>query len=178
MSDNPETPVRAAEPEAPEAAAAEAAPAGPPPGRDQSYWKEEARKAFVKREEARREALAARELAEKAAAEAAACQSLIAELVERKLAALPRGCRRLVPENLPAADRLRYLIANESLLAAAPGAAVPGPEKPAGGPADARPFAAMTFAERVELYRSDPERYRRLAADAGRLARPGTALNR
>jgi len=176
MPDSVETPVRAVEPEAPEAA--EAAGAGPAPGKDHAYWKEEARKAFAKREEARREALAARELAEKAAAEAAACQALIAELVERKLAALPRFSRRLVPENLPAIDRLRYLVENESLLAAPPPAAVPGPEKPAGSPADERPFGTMTSAELVELFRSDPERYRRMAAGAGRIPRPGTQPDR
>jgi hypothetical protein len=143
-------------------------PAGPegagPEGRAQ-YLEEEARKAYAKRDEARREAAAARELAEKATAEAAACQELLAELVERKLAGVPPKHRRLVPENLPAAERLRYLIEHEALLAAPPGAAVPGPEKPPGlrdgGPA----FEQMSSVELKELCRSDPGRYRRVADD-------------
>jgi len=149
--------------QAPEAAApaAEAAP----PAQDANYHREEARKAYAKRDEARREAAAARELAEKATAEAAACQELLAELVERKLAAIPARHRRLVPENLPAADRLRYLIVHEELLAAPPGAAVPGPEKPP-GPRDGEPaFERMSSAELRELCGSDPGRYRRVADD-------------
>ena len=127
------------------------------------YWRAEAKRAFGCRDEARRELSAARELADKAAAEAAERERFIAELVERKLLRLPARTRELVPESLPVAERLRYLIDNEALLAPMPGAAVPGAEKPAGQPGAEQAFESMGYAERLALYRADPERYRRLA---------------
>ena len=134
-----------------------------PETQNSEYWRAEAKRAFGCRDEARRELSAARDLAEKAAAEAAERERFIAELVERKLARLPARTRKLVPESLPVAERLRYLIDNEALLAPLPGAAVPGAEKPAGQPAAEQAFESMGYAERLALYRADPERYRRLA---------------
>lgn len=163
--------------ETPESAAApEAETPAPVPTTDNrqpatDYWRSEAKRAFGCRDEARRELAAARDLAEKAAAEAAASTRLLEELCARKLQRLSATARRLVPESLPAAERLRYLIDNEALLAPPPVAAVPGPEKPAGPASDVRAFESLTYAQRAELYRADPERYRR-AADAALRRQP------
>lgn len=168
-STTPPSASQEADPQAPEGAAAAGA------GRSAEYWREEARKAFARRDEVRKDLAAAMAEAARSQSALAGHEKLVAELAERKLGSLPAHSRRLVPESLPAAEKLRYLIENEELLVPRAPARAVGPDMPAAGPGSDRPFELMGYMERAELYHSDPERYRRAAAAAAERGRPAGA---
>jgi len=148
-----------------------------------SRWKGEARKAFAARDAARKkvreietefaaerarleaELVTERKHSEELAAErerAAEMARAIELALEARMGRIRPERRSLVPEGLSPAVRLAYIDRHEPFLFARAKVPPQGGAKPSGDAA-ARAFREMGAAERAEMLRTEPERYRSMA---------------
>ena len=105
-------------------------------------------------------------------AERDALSGAIEQAVAEELSRIPESRRSLVPESLPPADRLVYLMQNRELLTqpeapnaqsgASERALTFGGEKPLATSRVDRAWAELTYNEKVRLAKERPDQFRRI----------------